>query len=129
MSVQVQALADLIIANTAALQDGFRSADPPTTTVTSSQFDEGGGRQFELANGASNLTVELGDVTTGEVFYLRSNQSVTYRLNGSTLDIPLTIDVTLSYAFALFFGTAITALTMSNASGSTATIRFGIAGT
>ena len=71
-----------------------------------------------VANGASDTSVGLGGVTTADVVYLKSDQQLTINFNSSS-GTDITIDANRP---ALLTGTSVTALYVSNASGSNANV-------
>ena len=86
--------------------------------------DEWGWEQFEVANGVTDSDIHPQNITTITVLYIESDQAVTWEHNSADTRITLNAN-----SFALLFGTSITALTISNASGSTANITLGWWGT
>lgn len=86
--------------------------------------DEWGWDEFDVANGVTDSSIFPQNITTIDVLYLESNQDVTWEHNGA--DTVITLD---AGKFALLFGTSITALTITNASGNTAKIKLGWFGT
>ena len=94
----------------------------------SQAFDEAGGMtSYEVATGVTDQAMPISTttgVTTTQALYFRSDQNVTLRQ--AAADTGLTIRANLPM---LLTGTAITALLVSNASGSTANIRYRVWGT
>jgi len=86
--------------------------------------DEWGWDEFEVANGASDASILPGNITTVDVLYIESDQTVTYELNGA--DTRITLDPQKAH---ILFGTAVTAITISNGSGATANMKLGWWGT
>jgi len=86
--------------------------------------DEWGWDEFEVANGVTDSDIFPQNITTIDVLYIESDQAVTWEHNSADQRITLDAD-----KFALLFGTSITALTISNSSGSTANIKLGWWGT
>jgi len=86
--------------------------------------DEWGWDEFEVANGVTDSDIFPQNITTITVFYLESDQDVTWEPDGADKRVPLDAS-----KFAFLFGTSMTALTISNASGSTAKLKFGWFGT
>jgi len=86
--------------------------------------DESNMRTYEVADETTDESVDLGGITTVDVFAITSDYQITYKLNGSATAI--TLDAKKSH---VLFGTSITAITISNASGSTASVQILIAGT
>jgi hypothetical protein len=95
--------------------------------VHSIAADETGWQYYELATGTTDqaipFTLSTG-VTTVDIVLIESSQAISWRLNAA--DTAITIDANRVH---LLFGTNITALLMSNASGSTAYVKIYIAGT
>jgi len=94
------------------------------TLSLSVSADEWGWDEFEVADAVSDSSIFPPNITTIDVLYLESTQAVTWEYNGA--DTRITLDAN---KFALLFGSSVTALTISNASGSTARIRLGWWGT
>ncbi len=80
--------------------------------------------EFEVDNGASDSDIFPQNITTINILYLESSKAVTWEADGADTRITLNAG-----KFALLFGTSITALTISNASGSTSNIKLGWFGT
>jgi len=80
--------------------------------------------QFEVADSTSDSSIFPGNITTATVLFIESDQTVTYEIDGADT----TETLTAGYAH-LLFGTSITALTITNSSGSTANVRLGVWGT
>ena len=88
-------------------------------------YDEATGMEkFEIANGASDTDIFPSQITTVDFLVLRSDQAITIKQNSSSTDV--TVDAKKPL---LITGGNLTALTISNASGSTANIRRFAAGT
>ena len=76
------------------------------------------------ATGTTDTALSMGDVTTADVVYIKSDKALTLNINVNTgTDIPL--DANQPFFMG---GTAITALYISNASGSTANVTYFLAG-
>ncbi len=86
--------------------------------------DEWGWDEFEVATGVTADDIFPQNITTIDVLFIESSQDVTVFKNSSATADPVDGDGVL-----LQFGTAITALTITNASGSTAKIKLGWWGT
>ena len=86
--------------------------------------DEWGWDEFEVADSTSDSSIFPPNITTIDVLYIDSDQAITYEHNGA--DTTITLD---AGGFALLYRTNITALTITNASGSTANVRLGWFGT
>ena len=76
-----------------------------------------------VVTATTDSALTLGPVTTGDVFYITSDVAVSYKLNASATAVTLDAG-----GFHLYFGTSITAITITNASGSTATLKYGVWG-
>ena len=94
------------------------------TLSLSVSADEWGWDEFEVATGVTDSSIFPPNITTIDVMYLESSQAVTWEYNGA--DTVITLDAN---KFALLFGTSMTALTITNASGNTAKIKLGWWGT
>lgn len=86
--------------------------------------DEFQWEEFEVANGVSDSSIMPSKIATIDVLYIESDQAVSYEHNGA--DTTITLDAKKAH---VLFGTNITALTITNASGSTANIKLGAWGT
>lgn len=75
-------------------------------------------QKFTLAGSSTDANVFPSQITTADVVVLTSNIAVTFNVNASTVDIPLDAN-----GYYIHWGTAITALTMSEAAGSDATVK------
>lgn len=78
---------------------------------------------YPVATATTDGEISLGSITTADVFYIYSDQQITYKLNGA--DTACTLD---AGRFHLHWGDAVTALTITNASGSTAYLKILFAG-
>lgn len=96
----------------------------PITKAASLSVDEGGWYTYEVVTATSDEAISLVGVTTASAFFLYSDQTITYVLNGADTAITLT-----ARGWVLLWNTSITACTISNASGSTANVTVGIWGT
>lgn len=76
-----------------------------------------------VADGTSNSAIAFGPVTTADLLYISSDQQIT--LKQVSGDTAITID---AGGFVILWGTSATAYIISNASGSTATIHYIVAG-
>ena len=77
-----------------------------------------------VADAAADTALSLGGVTTGAVLVMKSDQTLTINVNSSSgTNITLTADKPLMLA-----GSSITALYVSNASGSSANLTWSIYG-
>ena len=79
--------------------------------------DEWGWDEFEVANGVTTSSIFPANITTIDVLYFESSQVVTIFQNGSVTAVPIDAN-----GIEILVGTAITALTITNASGNTANI-------
>ena len=86
--------------------------------------DEWGWDEFEVATGVTASSIFPPNITTIDVLYFESSQVVTIFQNSSA-----TADSIDANGVLLKFGTSVTALTITNASGNTAQIRLGWFGT
>ena len=88
------------------------------------EYDENTGGEFVYADGITDSAISFGTITKAKLFILRSDQDVSLKLNGSVTATPamklmvLIADET----------TGITSATISNASGSSASVEILIAG-
>jgi formate-dependent phosphoribosylglycinamide formyltransferase (GAR transformylase) len=70
---------------------------------------------YSIANLAVDQVIALGPLAAAAMLYIVSDQEVTFKLNGDLVGFPAKVFILQS--------TAITAITVSNASGALATIR------
>ncbi len=94
------------------------------TLSLSVSADEWGWDAFEVATGVTASSIFPPNITTIDVLYFESTQAVTIFQNSSATAI--TVDAN---GVVLLWGTAVTALTITNASGNTALIKLGWWGT
>ena len=87
-------------------------------------IDEANIRKYEVADSTTDEAVNVAGVAAVDVFAVKSDQAVSYKLNGSSDAVTLDAN-----GFHALFGTNITAMTVTNASGSTANIEILMAGT
>ena len=95
--------------------------------VVSSSFDEGGVLNYEVATAVTDQAIPISTttgVTTIQALYIKSDQNISIRQVAA--DTALTVRANLPF---MLMGAAITALLVSNASGSTANLKIGIWGT
>ncbi len=86
--------------------------------------DEAVYHQIEVADGVADFSVDFGGVGTSDVVYVESDQNISFRLVAAGTSIAVDAN-----GFALIWGTAPTAILLSNASGATANVKVLIAGT
>jgi len=86
--------------------------------------DEWGWDEFEVADGVTASSIFPSNITTVDVMYFESDQAVTIFQNSSATAITVDAD-----GVVLLIGTAVTALTITNASGNTSNIKLGWWGT
>lgn len=92
--------------------DGYAVADQG--------YDKQEGQFLSLVNGTVDQVISLGLVSTATLVMLISSQPITVKLNGAATGLLLT-NLVLT-------GAAVTSMTISNASGSTANIRLQLFG-
>ena len=80
-------------------------------------------QRIQVANATTDSALSFGGVTTADVFYIASDQQITYKLSGGAT--AATLDAN---GLHLLYGTAVTACTVTNASGSTANLVYAVAG-
>lgn len=90
-------------------------------SIEDQEFDELSTQFLELVNGASDTVISLGEVGTGSLILIVSDQTISFKLNSET--------VAVAFKVILLSGAAVTALKLSNASGSTANVRLAVLGT
>ena len=77
---------------------------------------------YEVVNGASDLAISLGPLTTAACLVFKCDQAITVKLNGSATALTLVPNDPVVVP-------NITAMTVSNATGSTGKLEVGAAGT
>ena len=77
---------------------------------------------YEVANGASDLAINLGPLTTAAILVMYCDQAITFKVNGGTTELTMVPNDPVVLP-------NITALTVSNATGSTGKLVIGAAGT
>ena len=81
-------------------------------------------QEIVIATASTDTAINFGGVTTADVVYIKSDQTITINIDSNTgTDITLDANKPL-----LLTGTAITALYVSNASGSSANITIALWG-
>lgn len=87
---------------------------------------EMGWQAYQIATATTDQAIAFNlstGITTIDILYMASDQALTYKINGSAT--ACTLDAN---GVVVLWGTAITALTVSNASGSTANFKILIGG-
>ena len=79
--------------------------------------------EMELATGVTDSSISFGPVTTADILYIESDQQITFRQAAADTGSPIDAN-----RFMLLFGTSATAVLLSNASGSTANVKYLIGG-
>jgi hypothetical protein len=90
---------------------------PPICEPGSLSYTESTVQKIQVGTGTSDSSISFGGVTTAQVFYITSDYAVSYKLNGGTTSHTVTAN-----GHHMLIGAAITAVTISNASGSTANV-------
>lgn len=86
--------------------------------------DEGTYQELILASGSVDSAVSFGGVTTGDILFLTSDQSISWRQ--SLTDTAIALDANRVHVLC---GTDVTAVYLTNLSGSDANVRIMVAGT
>ncbi len=86
--------------------------------------DEAVYHQIEIADGTTDFSVDFGGVGTSDVVYIESDVAISFRLVAAGTSIACDAN-----GFALIWGTAPTAILLSNSSGATANVKVLVAGT
>jgi len=89
--------------------------------VQSEAHDEAKSELMEVANNTVDAAIPLGGLTTVEALLIISDQDVSFKINGGNTGVPC--------KSLMLWGCAITALSISNASGETANVRVLMTGT
>lgn len=76
----------------------------------------------EIANGASDATINLGPLTTAVCLVMHCDQAITFKVNGGTTELTMVPNDPVVLP-------NITALTVSNATGQTGKLEIAAAGT
>jgi len=96
------------------------------STQQSLAEDEVGWQEYEVATATSDQDIAFNltnGITTIDLMLIKSDQTISYEINGA--DTTITLDAGCVH---VLWGTNITALTVTNASGSTANLKILIAG-
>ena len=81
-------------------------------------------QELVVANGAADTALSLGGVTTGAVLRMESDQTLTINFNSNS-----GTNITLTASMPMFLaGSSITAIYVSNATGSDANLKWAIFG-
>jgi hypothetical protein len=80
-------------------------------------------QEITVANGATNMQLDFGGVTTADVVYLESDQAISIYLASSGTEIPVRANKPFFQS-----GTAVTAIYVTNQSGSAAKVKWQIWG-
>jgi len=94
--------------------------------VQSLAENEVGWQEYQVTTGTSDQDIAFNltnGITTIDLMLISSDQTISYEINGA--DTTITLDANCVHAL---WGTNITALTVTNASGSTANLKILIAG-
>jgi hypothetical protein len=75
-------------------------------------------QEITVANGATNIQLDFGGVTTADVVYLESDQAISIYLASSGTEIPVRANKPFFQS-----GTAVTAIYVTNQSGSAAKVK------
>lgn len=107
-------------------QIGFRRTEEVTSTTTRTDITEEMSGTVEIADAVTDQAIQLGGVASGKILYLESDREITFKFNGGSDALKLT-PTTGAKAKCMWEG-EFTALTVSNASGETATLTYYVAG-
>jgi hypothetical protein len=102
----------------------------PASYETADELGEGSTRVYKVADGADEQSLNLAGLTTVNFLYLRTNKAITLHVTdaGGTNDFPIGVPEGFEYGHFLSTATGVTALAVSNDSGSTAKITAALAG-
>jgi len=101
------------------IKDGTVTIGYLTDGVIDEDQDEASAGAMKLANGATDVTIPLGGLTTVKAIALKSDFQLTIKINGS---------IAIACKAYYMRDCAITTLTASNASGSAAVLQYVMAG-
>lgn len=90
-------------------------------TLDDAGFDEQFSQYMEVADAVTDQAVSLGPLTTAQLVLILSDKTVSFKLNGSV--------TALACTSLLLTNAAVTAITVTNASGATASLRIVLLGT
>lgn len=107
-------------------QIGFRRTESVTTTTSRTDITEEMSGTLEIADAVSDQTLQLGGVATGKILYMETDRELSFKFNGGSDVLKLT--PTTGAKAKLMWEGEFTALTVSNASGETATLTYYVAG-
>lgn len=87
-------------------------------------YAESAGGDYALATASTNTSLNFESITTATAFYIKSDQAISVNINSNTE----TAKSLTAGSFMLSVGTSVTALYITNSSGSTANIKWRIWG-
>ena len=102
----------------------------PGSYETSDALGEGSARTYKVASGVSSQSMDLAGLSEVNFIYVRTNKAITLHVtDGSgTHDIPIALPDGNDYGHFQVNTTGVTALAVSNSSGSTARVLGVLAG-
>ena len=97
---------------------------------TSDALGEGSSRSYKVLNGVSSQSVDLAGLAEVNFIFVRTNKAITFHItdSGGTYNLPVAIPDGNDFGYLLINTTGVTALAISNASGSTARVVVCLAG-
>lgn len=99
----------------------------PTAYEVSDALGEGNTRTYKVPTGTTNQAVDLGGLSSVNYVHLRTNKTITIRLNG-TDEIEIKVLDGMAYGYFSATPSDLTGLDITNASGSTAQVTIILAG-
>lgn len=102
----------------------------PNSYETADDLGEGSTRVYKVANGAASESLNLAGLAVLNFLYLRTSKAITLHVTtaAGTSNLPVTIPEGFEFGHFLSTATGVTALAVSNDSGSTAKITVAMAG-
>lgn len=107
-------------------QIGFRRTEDVTSTTTRTDITEEMSGTITIADSVTDEAIQFGGVASAKILYLECDQEITFKLNGGSEEFKLT--PTSGQKAKLMWEGEFTSLSVSNASGSDATLTYYVAG-
>ena len=99
-----------------------KKIDVLDTDTDSTTYSVVSSNRIDTANGATDEALAFSGVSSAKLFYLKSSEDITIKLNGSSDALSIRKDL------PVFLPATVTACTVTNSSGSTANIDYGVVG-
>jgi hypothetical protein len=107
-------------------QIGFQRTEDVTTTTTRTDITEEMSGTTEVADGATDETIQFGGVTSAKILYMECDGELSFKFNGGSDSLKL-VPVSGQKAKVMWEG-ELTAIAVSNGTGATVTLTYYLAG-